>query len=163
MVEQQRDEIREAVEINVRRMGGAVVGAEAIIYGGGESAGVAGGLHVNFGIADQEGLGRGGAEFAKNRLRAKGIGLFCFKAVAAIDGAEIFRQAEFLQYAHADAHRLVREDGHRERGEMLKRFRNTRISAGRIQFVLLVVREEKFQRALKFVLCSAAAQSAADK
>src|SRR5258708_26506649 len=81
MVEQQRDEMREAVEINVRRMGGAVVGAEAIIYGGGESAGVAGGLHVNFGIADQEGLGRGGAEFAKNRLRAKGIGLFCFKAV----------------------------------------------------------------------------------
>src|SRR5258708_3312188 len=94
--------------------------------GGGESAGVAGGLHVNFGIADQNGFGGGGAEFAKNRARAEGMGLFCFKTVAAVDGAEIFRQAETFQNAQTDPHRFVREDGHRKRGEMLERFRNSR-------------------------------------
>src|SRR5712691_11688191 len=85
-IPEERDEIREPVEINVRGIGGAVVRAEAIIYGGGQSAGVAGGLHVNFGIADQDGFGGGGAEFAKNRPCAEGVGFFCFKAVAAIDG-----------------------------------------------------------------------------
>src|SRR4029077_10674213 len=76
--EQQRDEIGEAVQIDVGGVGGTVVGAEAVIYGGGEGAGVARGLHVDFGIADQNGFGGAGAEFAKNRLRAERVGFFRF-------------------------------------------------------------------------------------
>src|SRR5258708_35970533 len=69
------NEVGEAVEINIRGVGGAVVNAEAVIYGSGESAGVSRGLHVHFGIADQYRLGGGGAEFAKNRLRTEGNGV----------------------------------------------------------------------------------------
>ena len=74
-----RDEIGETVKIDVGGVGDAVVGAETIIYGRGKRAGVARGLHVDFGIADQDGFGRGRGEFAKNRLRAEGIGLFCWR------------------------------------------------------------------------------------
>src|SRR6202040_1131000 len=109
------------------------------------------------------GFGGGGAKFAKNRPRAEWIGFFCLKAVAAIDGAEKFRQAEFFQYAHADAHRFVCEDGHGERSEMLERFRNSRVRARRIHLVVFVVGKKKLQRALAFVLGGPAAQSAADK
>src|SRR6266446_5356104 len=84
------DEVGEAVEINVGGVGGAVVDAETVIHGGGESAGVARGLHVHFGISDQDGFGGGGAEFAKNRLRAERIGLFRFKTVPSVNGANIF-------------------------------------------------------------------------
>jgi hypothetical protein len=54
------------------------VDAEAIIYGGGERSGVACGLHVHFGIADQHRFSRRGAEFAENRQRAKRVRLFCY-------------------------------------------------------------------------------------
>ncbi len=94
MVPEKRDEIAEAVKVNIRGVGGAVVGAEAVIHGGGKSAGVARRLHVYFRIADQHGFGGGGAELAKDRMRAERIGLFGFKAVAAINRTKIFRQAE---------------------------------------------------------------------
>src|SRR5260370_39862022 len=82
------NEIREAVEINVGGVGGAVGGAEAVIYGGGESGGVARGLHIHFGIADQEGFGWSGAELTKKRLRTQRVGFFCCKDVGPADGGE---------------------------------------------------------------------------
>src|SRR5260370_5721478 len=107
------NEIGEAVEINVGGVGGAVVRAEAVIYGGGESASVARGLHVDFGIADQDGFGWSGAEFTKNRLRTDRVRLFCFKTVAAVDDAKKVRNGDRVHNAHAEAHRLDRENDHK--------------------------------------------------
>ena len=129
MVPKKRDEIGEAVEINIRGVRGAVVRAEAVIHRGRKSACVARGLHIHFGIADQQGFGGGGAEFAKNGFRAKRIGLFRLKTVAAIDGAKIFRQPERFQNAHTDPHRLVRENRHRKRGKLFECFRNSHVRA----------------------------------
>src|SRR2546426_11975856 len=66
------NEVGELVKINIGGVGGTVVRAETIIYGGGEGAGVARCLHVHFGIADQDGFRWSGAKFAKNLLRAEG-------------------------------------------------------------------------------------------
>src|SRR5437667_3688724 len=55
-IHEEGGEIGEAIEINIRGIGDAVVRAEAIIYGGSERSGVAGGLHVYFGVADQDGF-----------------------------------------------------------------------------------------------------------
>src|SRR5437016_6608548 len=104
-IHEERDEIGEAIEINIRGVRGSVVRAEAIIHGGSERSSIASGLHIHFGVTDQDGSRRSGTEFAKNGLRSKRIGLFRSKAVPAVDGAEIFRQAEALQDAHAHAHR----------------------------------------------------------
>jgi len=144
-------------------VGGAVVGAETVIYAGGESPGVARGLHIHFGIADQHSFSRGGAEFAKNRLRAERIGLLRFKAVAAVDGAKIFREPKRFKNAHADAHWLVGKNGHRKRSEMRQGFRDAVISAGRIHFVVLVIREEQFQRSLALCFRGVVAQGLADE
>src|SRR5260370_4446884 len=101
------NEVGEAIEINIRGVRGAVMGAEAVIYRRGEGAGVARGLHVHFGIADQHRFGGGGAEFAKNRPRAERGGLLGFKAVAAVDGAKIFWQTEAFEDSLADTYRVV--------------------------------------------------------
>ena len=141
----------------------AIVDAESVIYGGGQGSDVARGLHIDFGIADQHCFAGSGAEFAKDGVCAERIGLFCFKAVAAIDGAEIFRQAEPFQYAHADPHRFVRQDSHGESREMFEHFGDARIRARRIHFVIFVVREEKFQRSLAFRFRGVFAQGPADE
>ena len=144
-------------------MRGAVVRAEAVIHRGRKSACVARGLHIHFGIADQQGFGGGGAEFAKNRFRADRIWFFCFKAVAAVDGAKIFREAERFQNPHADVHRLVCQNCHRKLGKTFERLGNSRVRARRIHFVIFVIREKKLQRALAFRFRCSIAQSAADQ
>ena len=55
-------------------VGGAVVGTEAVVYGG-----VAGGLHVDFGIADEQGFGGSGGEFAQDGVRAERMRAFLFQ------------------------------------------------------------------------------------
>src|SRR5260370_3810105 len=106
----QRNEVGEAIKINVRGMGGTVVRAEAIVHCGCQRSRVARGLDVNFGIADQDGFGGSGAELAKDHLSAERIRFFRFKAVAAVHRAKIFCEAEPSQDADADAHWFVRED-----------------------------------------------------
>lgn len=59
MVAYNLSEIGEMIEINVSWVRCAVVQAETVIYCGGLRAGVARGLHVYFGIADDQGLARG--------------------------------------------------------------------------------------------------------
>ena len=160
---EERAEVGEAVEINVRRICGTVVGAEAVVHGGGQRSGVASGLHVHFGIADENRFVWRGSEFAQNRMGAKGIRFFCFKAVAAIDRAKIFGEAEAFKNAHADAHGLVRQDGHRISREMFERFGNARIGAGVVQFVLVVVGQEELQRPFTFLVAGVPAQRAPDQ
>src|SRR5580700_7281857 len=81
---EQRDEVREALEINIGRTRGAVMHAEAVVDGGSKCSGVARGLHVHIGIADEQGLNGGRAEFAQDSQRAQRVGLFRLKTVAAI-------------------------------------------------------------------------------
>src|SRR5437660_12642482 len=102
MVPEKRDEIGETVEINIRGVRGAVVRAEAVIHSGGKRAWVVRGLNIHVGIADQQGFGWRGAEFAEDRFRAARVRVFCFKAVAAVGGAKIFLVAEWVQDADAD-------------------------------------------------------------
>src|SRR5947209_16455976 len=117
--------------------------AEAVIHGSREGSRITRGLHVHFGIADQDSFGRGGAEFTKNRLRAKRVGLLGFKAIAAVNGAKIFCEAKCFEDALADTYGLVRQNGYGERVEMFERFRNAGIRASRIHFVVFVVCEKE--------------------
>jgi len=139
------------------------MGAEAVVHGGGQRSGVARGLHVHFGIADENRFVGRGSEFAQNCVGAKRIRFFCFKAVAAIDRAKIFGEAEALENAHADAHGLVRQDGHRISREMFERFGHARIGAGVVQFVLVVMGQEELQRPFTFLVAGVPAQRAADQ
>src|SRR5580704_17391727 len=75
VVSKQRDQVGEAVEIEVGGVGGAIVRAEAVVHRGGERSGVARGLHVHFGVADQNRFTGSGYQFAKDGVGAQGIGL----------------------------------------------------------------------------------------
>jgi hypothetical protein len=156
-------EVGEAVEINVGRVGGTIVHAEAVIYGGGKCSGVSRGLHVDFGITDNHGFARRGVEFTEYGVRAEWVGLFPFKTVSAVDGAKIFREAEGFEDAPADAHRLVRENGHREFSELLEGFGDAWIGASGVHFVVFVIAEKKFQRVLAFFFRRDIAERASDK
>jgi len=143
------NEVEEAIEIEIGGMSGAVVDAEAIVDNGGEDAGVARGLHVDCGVADEQRFIGSGAEFAKDGVDAEGIGFFGGESVATVDGAEIFGEAESFEDAHADALRLVGEHSHGHGGEMLEGFGDAGIGAGVVHFVGFVMREEKFEGAVE--------------
>ena len=64
------DDVHEVVEVQVGGMGGAIVDAEAAVDDRGESSRIAGGLHVNIGIADYDCFGGTSAEFAENGVGA---------------------------------------------------------------------------------------------
>ena len=57
---QGRNDIDKAVEVQVGGMSNAIVHTEAVIHDSGENACVAGGLYVNFRVADEDGLVRFG-------------------------------------------------------------------------------------------------------
>ena len=139
------------------------MGAETVIHGGGQRSGVARGLHVYLGIPDEKGIVRRGCEFAQNGVGAQRIRFFCFKAVTAVDGAKIFREAQALENTDADAHRLVRQDGHRISGEMFERFGHARVGAGIVHFVIFVITQEKFKRALAILAGGTFTQSLSDE
>jgi len=81
-------------------------------------------------------------------LRASGVGLFLFEAVAAVDGAEIFQEAEGFEDFDAHLFRLVGEHRHGAVLERFEAFDYAGIGAGCVQVMLAVVREENFQAAL---------------
>src|ERR1700726_4576430 len=141
-------EIGEAIEVNVSWVRCAVMHAETIIYRGGLRAGVARGLHVYVGIADDQGLARGNSELLQDFVRAKWVRLLRFKTVAAINHAKIFCESQGIQDAHADAFRLVGKDGHGHVVQLRESFRHSGIRAGVVHFVLFVIAKKKLQPVL---------------
>ncbi len=145
-----RDDVEEAIEIEIGGMCGAIVDAEAVVDDGGEDVGVARGLHVDFGVADEQRFTGTRAEFAKDGVYTEGIGFFGGESVASVDGAEILSEAESFENAHADALGLVGEHGHGHGGEMLEGFCDAGISAGVVHFVGFVMSQKKFDGAVEF-------------
>src|SRR5207237_10282792 len=96
---------------DIRGGGLRSVGREAVIHAAAPYAGIAGGEHVNVGIADKQSLFRGTAIFIQQSLRAQWIGLLCREAVTAVDLQEKICQAERLCNLPRRIHRLVAEDG----------------------------------------------------
>src|SRR5258705_2810375 len=107
VVTQNVSKVLEVIEVNIARMRGAIVHAEAIVDRGGACSRIARGLHVYFGIAHNQGLIRCDSKLPQNFVRTKGIGLLRVKTVTAINHAKIFRQTQRFQDAHADAFGLV--------------------------------------------------------
>jgi hypothetical protein len=145
-----RNDIDEAVEVDVGGMSSAIMDAKAVIDDGGENACIASGLHVDFRVADEHGLVRLSAKFAKDGVYTKRIGFFAGETVSAVDGAKIFGEAEGFEDAHADAYGLVGEHSHGHGGKFAQRFGNAGISASIVHFVLFVMGEKKFQSAVEF-------------
>jgi hypothetical protein len=158
-----RNDIDEAVEVDVGGMSCAIMDAKAVIDDGGENACVASGLHVNFRVADEHGFMGLGAKFAKDGVYTEGIGFFGGETVSAVDGAKIFREAESFEDAHADAHGLVGEHGHRHGGKFAQCFGHTGICASIVHFVLFVMGEEKFQGAVELFGVHVLAQGFGDE
>ena len=66
-------------------MGGTIVLAEAVVYGDRDGAGVACGLHVYFGVADKDRVGRRNFKLFENFMDACWIGFFGRETVSAIN------------------------------------------------------------------------------
>ena len=91
---------------------GEGVGGEAVGYAAGPEAGVAAGLDVDGGVADDEGLVGRDSGFVQDGLRSLGGGLFGGEAVASVDADEEMAQAEGLHNIARRVDGLVGEDGH---------------------------------------------------
>jgi hypothetical protein len=136
---QSRDDVDEAVQIEIGGMSEAIMDAETVVHHGGEHTGIACGLHVDFGVADEERFVGARAEFAKNGVSPERIGLFCGKTVSAVDGAKIFGKTECFQDTHADVNGFIGEYGHGHGGKMMQRFGDAGIGASVVHLVLFVM------------------------
>src|ERR1700722_2324404 len=94
---QGRNNIDEAVEIQVGGMSIAIMHTEPVIHDGGENSSITSGLHIDFGVADEHSFFGLSAKFSKDRVYTEGIRLFRGKTVSAVDSAKIFGEAESFQ------------------------------------------------------------------
>ena len=117
-----RKQLGEIVDQQVRRILREAVATESVCHGADPGAGIARGLDVDFGIADDHRLGGRRAEFVQNRIDAHGVGLFALEAVAAIYHAKVIGHAQFLDNTATDPHRLICVDSHRHALERIERF-----------------------------------------
>ena len=65
-----RRQFRETVDKEIGGIFGEAVAAKTVRHAANPGAGIARGLHVNFGITDDHRLSRGGAEFPQNGFDA---------------------------------------------------------------------------------------------
>src|ERR1700722_2789959 len=114
---QGRNNIDQAVEIQVGGMSIAIMHTEAVIDDGGENSSIASGLHVNFRVPDEHSFFGLSAKFAKDGVYTQRIRLFGGETVSAVDGAKIFGEAEGFQNAYADTHGLVGKHSHGHSGK----------------------------------------------
>src|SRR6202171_6871433 len=99
---------REVIDEEIGREFGKTMAAKTIRYAADPRAGVARGLHVNFGVTDEHHLRGRGAEFPQNCCDAHRVGLLAFKAIAAIYDLKGFSEAQPLQNPAAPAPRQDR-------------------------------------------------------
>src|SRR5258705_10827208 len=85
VVTQNVSKVREVIEVNIGRMRGAIVHAEAIVDRGGACSRIARGLHVDFGIAHYQGLIRLDSKLQQYFVLSKAFGLLRAKTVTAIN------------------------------------------------------------------------------
>src|SRR6266576_6656083 len=125
--------------------------------------GVARGLYVNFGVADEHYFRGCGAEFSENRFDSHGVRLLAFKTVAAIYDPKISSKAQPLQNPAARAHGLVGEHRHGHPGKSVEGLADTRIQHGIVEFVDGIILEKEFKTPAAFFFGRAIAQRARDQ
>src|SRR5467141_2605769 len=129
--------------------------AKTIRYAADPRTGVACGLYVNFGVADEHYFRGCGAEFSENRFDAHGVRLLAFKTVAAIDDPKISSKAQPLQNPPAGAHGLVGEHRHRHSGKSVQGLTHARIQHGIVEFVYGIIVEKEFETPAAFFFVGA--------
>ena len=72
-----RQQFRETIDKEIGGIFGKAVAAKTVRHAANPGAGIARGLHINFGITDDHRLSGGGAKFPQNGFDALGIRLSC--------------------------------------------------------------------------------------
>ena len=74
---QQRNQVSEAVDVNVGGKRKPVVHAEAVVHDGDGHAGVSRRLHIHFRVSDEQSITRKDTELFEDFLHTCGVGFFC--------------------------------------------------------------------------------------
>ena len=158
-----RKQLGQIVDEQVRRVLREKVAAKSVGHSANPSAGIARGLDIDFGIADNHHLRGRCAEIAQDRFDAHRVRLLALEAVAAIHMAKVAGHAQLLDNAAADSHGLIGEDSHRHPVEGLERFANAGIQNGVVKFVRGIILDEEFQAEQAIFFGGGAAQGSRDQ
>ena len=158
-----REQFGEIIDEQVRRVLREEVAAKSVGDAADPGAGIARGLDIDFGIADNHHLRGRRAEFAQDRFDAHRVWLLALKTVAAIHMAKMAGHAQFLDDAAADAHGLVGVDRHGHSFERVERFADAGIQNSVVEFMRGIIFDEKFQAEQAIFFGGVAAQGSRDQ